>query len=106
MGIEDNYDKLANRTLCGWLRPERPCKFRYRQLGFVSWLGLVKENKSTDYKYVPRINKEERLFINNSRRIASPVPGFSSGKCHVVPIMLCVIGAALPLLVRFMCCSF
>jgi hypothetical protein len=24
----------------------------------------------------------------------------------VVPIMLCVIGAALPLLVRFMCCSF
>jgi hypothetical protein len=46
------------------------------------------------------MNKQEtESFINNSRRIASPVLEFSSGKCHAAPITLRVIGVALPLLV-------
>jgi hypothetical protein len=41
MGLEDNYNKLANWTLCGGLGPERPCKYRYRQLRVVSCLVRV-----------------------------------------------------------------
>jgi hypothetical protein len=47
------------------------------------------------------MNKQKKIesFINNSRRIVSPVLGISSGKRHATPITLCVIGAALLLLV-------
>jgi hypothetical protein len=41
MGLQDNYDRLANWTLCGCLGPEGPCKYRYRQLGIVSCLVRV-----------------------------------------------------------------
>jgi hypothetical protein len=54
MGLEGSHDKLANRTLCRRLGTERPCNL---DLGSEDscrvWLGLVKEDKSTDYKYVP-----------------------------------------------------
>jgi hypothetical protein len=47
------------------------------------------------------MNKQEtESFIINSRRIASPILGFSLGKCHATSITLCVIGVASPLLVR------
>jgi hypothetical protein len=41
MGLEDNYNRLANWTLYGWLGPERPCKYRYRQLRVMSCLVRV-----------------------------------------------------------------
>jgi hypothetical protein len=34
-GLGDGYGELADRTLYGCLGPVRPCKLRYRQLGFV-----------------------------------------------------------------------
>jgi hypothetical protein len=36
----------------------------------------------------------EQSFTNNSRRIAAPVLGFLSGKCHATPITPRVIGPA------------
>jgi hypothetical protein len=42
----------------------------------------------------PRIEKNNN-HPNNSRRIATPVLEFLSGKCHVAPIALRGIGAAL-----------
>jgi hypothetical protein len=43
----------------------------------------------------PRLLKEQQqAFTNNSQRIATPVLGFLSGKCHVAPITLRMIGAA------------
>jgi hypothetical protein len=41
-----------------------------------------------------RMKEEQQPFTNNSRRIATPVLGFLSGKCHAAPTMLRVIGAA------------
>jgi hypothetical protein len=41
MGLRDGYDKLADRVPYGHLGPARPCKFRLRQLGFVSCLVRV-----------------------------------------------------------------
>jgi hypothetical protein len=41
MGLRDGYDKLADRVPYGRLGPVRPCKFRLRQLGFVSCLVRV-----------------------------------------------------------------
>jgi hypothetical protein len=41
MGLEDNYNKIVNRALCGRLGPERPCKFRHRQLRVMSCLVRV-----------------------------------------------------------------
>jgi hypothetical protein len=38
--------------------------------------------------------KQEEAFANNSRRIATPVLRFLSGKCHAAPITLRMIGAA------------
>jgi hypothetical protein len=40
-GLADGYGKLADQTLYGCLGPVRPCKIRYRQLGFVSCLVRV-----------------------------------------------------------------
>jgi hypothetical protein len=41
-------------------------------------LGLVREGKSPDYKYVPWIMNKgiNQSSTNNSRRIATPVLGF------------------------------
>jgi hypothetical protein len=41
MGLGDGYGKLADRTLRSCLGPVRPCKPRFRQLGFVSCLVRV-----------------------------------------------------------------
>jgi hypothetical protein len=38
--------------------------------------------------------KQQQAFGNNSRRIATPVLGFLSGKCHAAPITLRLIRAA------------
>jgi hypothetical protein len=40
------------------------------------------------------MNKNNQLFTNNSRRIATPVLGFLSGKCRAASITFHVIGAA------------
>jgi hypothetical protein len=40
-GLGDGYGKPADRTLRGCLGPVRPCKPRFRQLGFVSCLVSV-----------------------------------------------------------------
>jgi hypothetical protein len=37
---------------------------------------------------------EQQPFTNNSRRIATPILGFLSGKCRAAPITLRVIGVA------------
>jgi hypothetical protein len=41
MGLRNGYDKLADRVPYGRLGPTRPCKLRFRQLGFVSCLIRV-----------------------------------------------------------------
>jgi hypothetical protein len=41
-----------------------------------------------------RIKKEQQPFANNSRRIATPVLEFLSGKCRAAPITPRVIRAA------------
>jgi hypothetical protein len=41
MGLRDGYDKLADRALYGCVGPVRPCKLRFRKLGFVSCLVRV-----------------------------------------------------------------
>jgi hypothetical protein len=41
-----------------------------------------------------RMKHEQQSFTNNSRRIATPVLGFLSGKCRVASITLRVIEAA------------
>jgi hypothetical protein len=41
-----------------------------------------------------RIKEQQEPFANNSRRIATPVLGFLSGKCYAAPITPCVIGTA------------
>jgi hypothetical protein len=38
--------------------------------------------------------KQQQPFSNNSRRIATPILGFLSGKCYAFPIMLHMIGTA------------
>jgi hypothetical protein len=38
--------------------------------------------------------KQQQPFVNNSRRIATPILGFLLGKCYAAPITLRVIGAA------------
>jgi hypothetical protein len=48
--------------------------------------------------------KQQQPFVNNSRRIATPVLGFLSGKCQAAPITLCLIGAAL-FLPSYLCVS-
>jgi hypothetical protein len=39
MGLRNGYDKLADRVPYGRVGPTRPCKLRFRQLGFVSCLN-------------------------------------------------------------------
>jgi hypothetical protein len=41
MGLRDGYDKLADRALYGCVGPVRPCKLRFRELGFESCLVRV-----------------------------------------------------------------
>jgi hypothetical protein len=41
MGLGEGYGKLADRILYGCLGPVRPCKLRFRQLGFVLCLVRV-----------------------------------------------------------------
>jgi hypothetical protein len=41
------------------------------------------------------MKKEQQAFANNSRRIATPILGFSPGKCYAALITPRVIGAAL-----------
>jgi hypothetical protein len=48
--------------------------------------------------------KQQQPFANYSRRIATPVLGFLSGKCHAAPITLRLIGAAL-FLPSYLCVS-
>jgi hypothetical protein len=45
--------------------------------------------------------QNQQPLANNSRRIATPVLGFLSGKCYAAPITLRVIGAALLLPIFF-----
>jgi hypothetical protein len=41
MGLGEGYGKLADRIPYGCLGPVRPCKLRFRQLGFVLCLVRV-----------------------------------------------------------------
>jgi hypothetical protein len=87
MGSKDNRSGLANRPLCGRLRPGLAMYLdsfvclnsldRDSQDSCHGQLGLVREGKSLDYKYVPWImNKNKQSIIhNNSWRIATPVLG-------------------------------
>jgi hypothetical protein len=48
--------------------------------------------------------QKQQAFANNSRRIATPISGFLSGKCYAAPITLRMIGAAssLPIIFVFL----
>jgi hypothetical protein len=53
----------------------------------------------------PRMKRtEQQPFTNNSWRIATPVLGFSPGKCYAAPITHCMIGAATSLPI-YLCVS-
>jgi hypothetical protein len=41
MGLGEGYGKLADRIPYGCLGPVRPCKLRFRKLGFVLCLVRV-----------------------------------------------------------------